>query len=158
MENKLRKIYYAILLIWGIIAGICTIIFAFLFNSKEALDADANLTAFAFFNVGYYTTVIFLVISILAIVVFAIYYLAKAFMYDPKKAMGTLVGLVALVIVFIVSYVISPSTDISVEAFNKVNLDPSYSKLVGSGLIATYILFGGVFIALIYAQIAKKLK
>ncbi len=158
MKTNLRKIYSIILLVWGVIAGICTIIFPFVFDPSQSLDAEVNEKAFIFFNIGYITTIIFSVLCGLGIILFALAYLIKAFMYDAKKAIGTLAGIIAVVVVFIIAYIVSPGSDIPVEAFEKVQLDPSYSKLIGSGLIMTYFLLAGVFIALIYAQISKKLK
>ena len=79
-------------------------------------------------------------------------------MYDPKKQLGILVGLGALIVVFIVSYALSSGTDIPKELFEKTGSDYSSSKLIGACMYVVYILFAGVILSALYAEISKKIK
>ena len=53
---------------------------------------------------------------------------------------------------------LSSGTDIPKEVFEKTGSDYSSSKLIGACMYTVYVLFAGVILAAVYAEIAKKLK
>ena len=69
---------------------------------------------------------------------------------NPKTLVKSGIGLGALVVVFLISYGVS-----SPEAAGATE---STSKLVGAGIISTYIFFFGAIIGIIYTEISKMIK
>jgi uncharacterized protein YacL len=105
-------------------------------------------------NIGIILTYIFVGLAIATIVFFAI----KALASDFKQTVLSLVGLGVLVLVFVVSFAISGSDDISPLFFDKTDTNPAHSKIIGSGLIMLYIMVAAAFSAIIYAQISRLFK
>lgn len=75
---------------------------------------------------------------------------------DLKKAKNGLIGLGILVAVLVISYVLSPAE--TGPFYDKMNISPNTSKLIGGGLLATYIIFAGVIVSILYAEVAKWFK
>lgn len=75
---------------------------------------------------------------------------------NPKGAKGALIGLVALVVVFLISYMIAG--DEMLPKYETFIDGPEDSKLVGMGLIAFYILAIGAIGAVVFSSVSKLLK
>lgn len=105
-------------------------------------------------NIGIYAIYILAFVAIAAILYFAV----RALVSNFKDASVTLIGIGVLVVVFVLSFVISSSSDVSIFFFEKTETNPAYSKLIGSGLITLYFFLAGVFATIIYAQVSKLLK
>ncbi len=75
---------------------------------------------------------------------------------NPAGGKAALIGLIALVLVFVISYVIAGDEMLpKYEAF----IDgPEDSKMVGMGLIAFYILSLGAIGAVVYSSVSKLIK
>lgn len=100
-------------------------------------------------NIGIYIAYLLLGLTIIGAVVFPIIQMAG----DIKKAKGALIGVLAFVIVFLISYALStPETG---AFYDKFGITPTNAKVIGGALIATYIFFAGVIISVIYSQIVK---
>ena len=72
--------------------------------------------------------------------------------------MGIVVGVGALVVIFIIAYIAASGTDIPQEIFDKTGSNYSSSKVIGAGLYTVYILLFGVVIAAVTTEIVKKLR
>ena len=105
-------------------------------------------------NIGLIVLYLLIAAAILSLLFFSI----KFMIASIGKSKTTLIGIGGFVGLFIVSYLFSSSTDVSLELFERTGSDPSISKIVGSGLIFTYFMFFAVVISLIYAAISKMLK
>lgn len=102
-----------------------------------------------FINIGLYVVYFLLLLSIIGVIVFPVLQMAG----DIKSAKGTLVGIGILLVVFVISYALSsPDTG---AVYTKYGISPGLSKVIGAGLIATYITFAGVLIGIIYSQISN---
>ena len=73
-----------------------------------------------------------------------------------KKAKSGLIGFGILVAVLVIAYVLSPAE--TGPFYDKMNVSPNTSKLIGGGLLATYIIFAGVIVSILYAEVAKWFK
>lgn len=62
------------------------------------------------------------------------------------------------IVAFVVSYFLASGTDIAQTVFEKAGADYGSSKIVSAGLYTVYILFAGVILSVIYAEVAKRLK
>lgn len=103
-------------------------------------------------NIGIYLTYILFAVAIIALIVFPIYFMLNNF----KKAKGGLLGMLVLVGVFVISYALAPADQgVFYENFG---IGSGTSKLIGGGLITTYIIFAGVIITALYNEVAKWFK
>lgn len=156
MKKDYRKIYWTIALIWGVIASICAVAYALLFDKDAPIDGQSS--AMAVWNVAYWSVIVLLGASLLVAIVFALAQVIKGLKEDPKKQMGIIIAVVALIVVFVVSYLLSSGTDVPQEVFEKTGSDYSSSKLIGACMYTVYILFGGVLVSVLFAEISKKIK
>ncbi|MEE0976397.1 MAG: hypothetical protein UH543_01505 [Bacteroidales bacterium] len=156
MKKDYRKVYWTIAIIWGVIASICAIAYALLFDKDAPIDGQSS--AMAVWNVAYWSVITLLGASLLVAIVFALAQVIKGLKEDPKKQMGIIIAVVALVVVFVVSYLLSSGTDVPQEVFEKTGSDYSSSKLIGACMYTVYILFGGVIASVLFAEVSKKIK
>ena len=156
MKKDYRKVYWTIAIIWGVIASICAVAYALLFDKDAPIDGQSS--AMAVWNVAYWSVIVLLGASLLVAIVFALAQVIKGLKDDPKKQMGIIIAVVALVVVFVVSYLLSSGTDVPQEVFEKTGSDYSSSKLIGACMYTVYILFGGVLVSVLFAEISKKIK
>ena len=156
MKKDFRKVYWTIAIIIGVVASICAIIYGVIFDNNIPLSEQS--TAMMTWNVAYWSVIGLFCVSILIAACFAIIQIVKGLIDGPKKQMGTLIGVGVLIVVMIVSYVIASGTDIPKEVFEKTGSNYANSKLIGASMYTVYVLFGGVILSVLYAEIAKKLK
>ena len=156
MKKDYRKVYWTIAIIWGVIASICAIAYALLFDKDAPIDSQTS--AMAVWNVAYWSVITLLGASLLVAIFFALAQIIKGLKEDPKKQMGIIISVVALVVVFVVSYLLSSGTDVPQEVFEKTGSDYSSSKLIGACMYTVYILFGGVIASVLFAEVSKKIK
>lgn len=156
MKKDYRKIYWTVALIWGVIASICAVAYALLFDKDAPIDGQSS--AMAVWNVAYWSVIVLLGASLLVAIVFALAQVIKGLKDDPKKQMGIIIAVAALIVVFVASYLLSSGTDVPQEVFEKTGSDYSSSKLIGACMYTVYILFGGVLVSVLFAEISKKIK
>lgn len=100
-------------------------------------------------NIGIYVTYGLLVIAVLASVAFPII----QFVQDIRKAKGTLIGLGVLLFVLLISWAFASSAP-----FEEHNVGSAVSKLIGGGIIATFMLIVIGLAAAIYTEVSKLIK
>jgi hypothetical protein len=103
-------------------------------------------------NIGLYLSYFLLTITILSIIIIPIYFTIVNF----KKAKQGLIGVGILAAVLLLAYLISPAEQGLFYETNKIG--PTGSKIIGGGLFATYLVMGGIIVAILYAEIGKLLK
>jgi hypothetical protein len=91
-------------------------------------------------------------ISAVAAIVFPIITMAK----NPAGAKSALLGVVALIIVFVIAYALAG--DEMLPKYKGFIEGPEASKRVGAGLIAFYILAVGAIVATVYSGVSKLFK
>jgi uncharacterized membrane protein len=101
---------------------------------------------------GLYATYALIGVSVLLIVVFAITQIAK----NPAGAKNAIIGIVAMVVLFIIAYVVADGSD--AESFAGKNISEGTSKQVGTGLIAFYILAGAAILSILYSEVTRLFK
>ncbi len=107
-----------------------------------------------FINIGLIVTYSLLGVALLTLIGFSI----KFLIVNIKKSKSTLFGVIGLLVVFIISYLLSSSSDVSQLVFEKTGTDFGLSKLIGSGLILTYIMFILVILTAAYSAVSKMMK
>jgi hypothetical protein len=104
-------------------------------------------------NIGLYVAYFALFIAIGALLVFPVVTLVNG---NFKNAKGTLLGIAALVVVVILAYIVSPADQ--GPFYTKMNISAGMSKLIGAGLLTTYIIFAGFLIITVYTSVIKWFK
>lgn len=102
-----------------------------------------------FINLGIILTYILLFVTVLAALIFP---LIQTF-GNLKAAKNGLLGVGALLLVFLISFLVSPAE--TGTFYDKFGISPTLSKAIGGGIIATYIIFIGAAISILYTQVAK---
>jgi hypothetical protein len=100
-------------------------------------------------NIGLFLTYILLAIAFLSLIGFPLLYTFQNFKNAKKGLIG---ALVVFVLIFLI-YIISPA-DQGVF-YENAKIGPSQSKMIGTGLLTTYLLFAGAVIYLAFAEIKK---
>ncbi len=103
-------------------------------------------------NIGLFLAYFLIGIAILGAVIFP---LAQIF-GNLKNAKNGLIGFAMLIAVLVIAYAVSPAE--TGAFYDKKGISPGLSKLIGGGLLATYIFTFGVVGSIIYSEIAKWFK
>ncbi|MBW6491291.1 MAG: hypothetical protein K0B15_08890 [Lentimicrobium sp.] len=103
-------------------------------------------------NIGLYLAYVLIAVAAISAIAFPI---IQTF-GNLKKAKTGLIGFAVLVGVLLIAYLVSPAE--TGAFYEKKNISPGASKLIGGGLLATYIVFAGVVISILYAEVAKWFK
>lgn len=83
-------------------------------------------------DISFYVTYAALIIALIGVLIVPLFFLAQ----DLKKAKSSMIGVLALVIIFGISYAISGN-----ESYEKYGVDAGLSQQVGASLITFYIMF-----------------
>ena len=104
-------------------------------------------------TIGLYIAYIAFFAAILALVSFPIYNLLKG---NFGAAKGTLLGVAALVAVVLICYFVSPAEQ--GDFYTKMGVSAGQSKLIGAGLLSTYVVFIGLIVITLYTVVSKWFK
>ena len=147
MKEKTSKLITFVCLGLTILATVFAIIFALDISKYSSL-----------YNVAYGITGAFVVLSIAAIVIFALVQWLKNFKNDRKKAMKSLYVIALAVIVCIVAFLLAKGNDVSNVLLEKNNISEATSRLIGAACILVYILVGAAAVAIVYVEVSKSFK
>ncbi|NLF41487.1 MAG: hypothetical protein GX587_02210 [Bacteroidales bacterium] len=103
-------------------------------------------------NIGIYLTYVLLGICVLVALVFPLVQLVTNF----SKAKTAVFGILGLAIIVVLGYLFS-STEVS-EVAIKMGVGPNGVRLIGAGMITTYILMGIALLAAILSTVTKQFK
>ena len=134
ISNITRWILYLLLLL-SVIPGI-------LFYTG-AVDTDV------FLNWGKFMLIVGVVVILIAPVF--------TFLNNPQNLVKMLISIVLFAVVIGVSYVLA-TNQLSSLQLEEYGITPETSRLVGMGLIATYITFALAVVAILYSMVIKPFK
>jgi uncharacterized membrane protein len=103
-------------------------------------------------DIGLYVGYTFLIVAVAAAIVLPLINAIK----HPAGLLKSLAGVGALVLVFVIAYVISGSEVSTRAAASGINA--TSSKLIGAGLTMFYIVFGAAAVGVVFSEINKALK
>lgn len=106
-----------------------------------------------FINIGLYIAYIAFFAALALLVIFPVYHMLTG---NFGKAKGSLIGLGILVVVLLIAYLLSPADQGAY--YSKMGVGPGLSKVIGSGLIATYIMIGGLILVILYTSVTRWFK
>lgn len=96
-------------------------------------------------------------VLLLGSVAFALLFPIFGFFTDVKKGMYVLIAILVLLALFGLSYIFS-SNEIVGEVYEKNEITPGLSKLIGAGLLTTYILAALAIIAVAVSSVTSLFK
>ncbi len=148
MKKEKRPILIGALVI-AVLACIAALCYAITFDKNMPIEEQSM--ASVFWSIAYWTAFVLIVCSALTGVVFLL-----------KDAIGVkarfLVILAATIVVFFVSFFVASGTDLPATLFEKTGTALSASKWISAGLYTVYLLFAGVILSLLYAEVSKLIK
>lgn len=100
-----------------------------------------------------YLSYIFFGLAVLLAILFPIFFMFK----NPKNAKNVFIGIGILGVLFVISYLLAKGDNTSLT-MTKLGTTATVSKLVGTGLILTYILAALAIVALAVSSITKLFK
>ncbi|NLH53130.1 MAG: hypothetical protein GX459_09835 [Bacteroidales bacterium] len=103
-------------------------------------------------NIGLYITYALVAVALASMVLFPIFNMVTNF----QRAKGGLLSALVLFAIIAVAIALSPAEQGLL--YEKYSISPFQSKLIGGGLLATYLLFAGIFLAAIYTEVSKWFK
>lgn len=103
-------------------------------------------------NIGLFLAYALMAIAAISAVVFPI---IQTF-GNLKKAKSGLIGFGILIAVLLLAYILSPAE--TGAFYDEHSISENASKVIGGGLLATYLVFAGVVISILYAEVAKWVK
>lgn len=106
-----------------------------------------------FIDIGLYVAYLAFFIAIAALLLFPVLSIVKG---NMKNAKGSLIGVAALVVVVLIAYFISPADQ--GQFYEKMQVGPGASKVIGAGLVSTYIIFAALVGITLYSVVAKWFK
>jgi len=150
MDKTIVNIFKVISVLLIVAAALFIVLVAV--KGEDAIKTDLSAQALVL-NVGFYATYIALGLCASAAVLFPIYLMIQ----HPKAALRALVGIGVIALVLLLSWVFA-SSDITGEVYEKFAVSTVKSKVVGGGLIATYVLGFGAVAATVYSGVSKMFK
>ena len=155
MNNDLYlKISRIVSILFMVVGAIFIVLI--MYNGNEKLETDMETQAII---LNPYFTTAYIIFGLCAF--FAIVFPIAFMIQEPKKAIRTLLVLVAFVVIFGIAYLLA-SDSLDSEALQKVaeegGISSIGSKRVGMGLIGAYIVAGLAIIVTVFAGISKIFK
>jgi hypothetical protein len=100
-------------------------------------------------DAGLWISYILFIAAIAGMVVYSLVNMLR----DTKKAKGTLIGVGVLVAIFLVTFIISGNEVL--PKYEEFGIDASMSKMIGAGLLMSYLLGIGTVVIAVYVEVRK---
>jgi len=95
---------------------------------------------------------VLMAISMLGAIIFPLYHMVT----DFSKAKGALLGVVAIGLLFLLSFVMSDNEVLA--SYEKFNITPGLSQFIGSSLVMNYVLGVGVIVIALLGEVYNAFK
>ena len=145
-NNMKNKIINIIILVIGVLATLACVMFALKYD-----PADPGKASFYQDSSMYVTYFLFFVAALIAIG-FAVVQIVSNF----KQAKTGLFAVLGLVLLFGVTYLLSGPSNSVVE--QKSEVTAHMAKVIGGGILSTYLLVAIVILTIVWSVIASRLK
>ena len=142
----MKKIVQILMLIITILASLSIVFFAIKYNPAKELKVDP------FLSFSFYSVYGLFILAAICLIGFGFW----SFVNNIKGSKTSLIGIGTLMLVFFTSYILSAPTTSRIE--QKFAVTHTLSKLIGGGLIATYIFLIGAILVAIWFSLSSKFK
>lgn len=157
MNNKVFKyIKYLsyILLLMGVAVTVYFLVTSVLYPEPSPEYPVGSVGAAMGVDVMLIYTYIIFAITLLLAIIFPLINIVS----NPKGAKNTLIGLIAMIVIFLVSYFVSSDTPIPNPAANGYFDDPATLRLTDVGLYSTYAILVIAIIVILWGEIRSAIK
>lgn len=156
MKMKIQKVSGSVLYI--ALAITLVILGLFFFGGENPNPIVPEMSQPNYTDPLIYWMYILLAIAVLVTVAAAIFQFVTNFMDSPKSAIRSLLGLVALVLVLIISWSIGSDQTLVMQGYSGTENVPFWLKLTDMFLYTIYFLMGATILLILGFGIAKKFK
>lgn len=153
MTESLPKIFRIILSILLTISLVLTVWFVSKASDIDAsLDADVQIEQFgsSLEWILNWTYILFFV-SVGSTLIFSVLGIFK----DSKTAKKSIPPILATILIFVIAYALSSDEVMTIQGYLGADNNPETLKWVDTGIIATYFLFAGAAISIVFAEVIK---
>ena len=154
--DKVIRIGMAVVRSLIILIGLvtCAIIIASSVSEESFFEGMSNYGGAL--NLAYGTTLFVMILCVIAIVLFGTVF----FFMNIKSRMGTLIGIVGMIVIALVSVYALGSSEVTPDLarLQDVNVTPNLSQNVGGSLYMVYILGGIALVSILWAEISRWFK
>lgn len=160
---KKFKIQRASGLVLTVMLVISLVIFGLFFWGGETpmeqrVVADPSLSEPLYTDAILYWNYVLFVLGVIAMLVGALYKFGSTFIDSPKAALKSLVGLIALILVLVVTWAIGDATPLVIPGYEGTENVPFWLKLTDMFIYTLYIEVGVMILLMIGFGAAKKFK
>lgn len=156
MKMKIQKISGSVLYV--MLAITLVILGLFFFGGENPNPIVPEMAQPNYTDPLIYWMYILLAITVVVTIVAAVFQFASNFMNEPKASIRSLLGLLALVIVLIVSWAMGSEQTLSMQGYSGTENVPFWLKLTDMFLYTIYFLMGATVLLIFGFSIAKKFK
>ncbi len=151
---QLRKILGILTIVLFVVSAVIVVMFYMkvvpLSNPQEQMEHAVTDTLM------WWAYILFGICAVLAFIVFPLWGFVQQIIDNPKSVVKTVVIIAAVALVCIVAYALADGSFSSITD-TLVETNETELKWSGAGLNALYISLGVAILAVIYAEVAKKL-
>ena len=134
----------------------------FFFGGETPMDqrvvADPSLSEPLYTDAILYWNYILFVLGVVAIVIGVVYQFGSTFADSPKTALKSLVGIVALVLILVITWAAGSTEILDIPGYEGTENVPSWLKVTDMFLYTIYIEVGAMILLMLGFGIAKKIK
>ncbi|HHT33843.1 MAG: hypothetical protein WCZ71_01850 [Proteiniphilum sp.] len=144
-------------LIIGVLISIAVMVLFYLGGqvpAHEKIAADMSQPKFT--DMVLYWAYILFAITIVVLLLFAIFTFFKQLKESPKKALGGLLALVGIVALLLVTYLMGSGSLLDIPGYDGSDNNPATLKLTDMWLYSAYFLLAITFLAILVLPIFKK--
>jgi len=144
-------------LIIGVIISIAVMALFYLGGqvpAQEKIAADMSQPKFT--DIVLYWSYVLLVITIAALIIFAIMAFFKQLKESPKKALGGLLVLVGLAAMFLITFMMGDGSMLNIPGYDGPDNQPKTLKITDMWLFSSYIMLILTFLAILLLPLFKR--
>ena len=158
MKVRIQKISGTVL--YAILAVTLVIIGVFFFGGEDTnrIVNDPEMAQPLYTDLLIYWMYVLMAITVVVTVVAALFQFVSNFMDSPKEAIRSLVGILALVVIMIVSWSIGSGDALNMPGYDGTDNVPFWLKLTDMFLYTIYFMMGVLILLIFGFGIAKKFK
>ena len=157
--TKIRRFSNLVFLIAVAISLVVMGLFAFGGQVAEEHKLIPDLSQPVYLNLLLNWTYILVVITVIVLLIFAIWGFVKGLKDNPKKALGGLLALVTLVVICLIAYSLGSGDTLYIPGYDGNHNVYHWLRIVDMWIYAIYIMVGLTVLAIIFTPlIAKMLK
>ena len=158
MKIKIQKISSSILYVILVVTLVILGMFFFGGEDTNRIVSDAEMSQPLYTDPLIYWIYILLGVTIIVTILAAIFQFATSFMDSPKEAIKSLLGLIAMVVLLVVTYSIGSGEPLVLPAYDGTDNVPFWLKITDMFLYSFYFMMGVAILLILGFGIAKKFK